>query len=157
LTLHAVNGNKNHQWTRHRKTYKTFISAEYAKENKQNKHTAKHFQANVIQEQADATEELIVTLTENHTFQMETLIKSTTDAVKEMMLLAKDNRNPSNSNNQTNEERKKKKDEKHRKYNVAPICKHCNKKHPSKAKVECWELNKNKDSHPLMWKSTKST
>jgi hypothetical protein len=91
---------------------KTFISVEYAKENKQNKCTAKHFQANVIQEQAEATKELITTLTENHTCQMETLIKSTTDAMKEMMLLIKDSRNPSNSNNQMNKERKKKKDQK---------------------------------------------
>ena len=86
----------------------------------------KHFQANVIQEQVEATEELIVTLTENDTCQIETLIKSTADAMKKMMLLIKDNRNTSNSNNQTNEERKKKKDEKCRKYNDAPICKHCN-------------------------------
>ncbi len=42
---------------------KKFISAEYAKENKQNKHTTKCFEANVIQEQAEATEELIAALT----------------------------------------------------------------------------------------------
>jgi hypothetical protein len=69
----------------------------------------------------------------------------------------KDDRNPSNSNNQTNEERKKKQDEKCRKYNDAPICKHCNKKFPSKAKDKCCELDKHKDSRPSMWKSTKST
>jgi hypothetical protein len=46
---------------------KTFISAEHAKENKQNKHTTKRFKANAIQEQAEATEELIATLTKNHT------------------------------------------------------------------------------------------
>jgi hypothetical protein len=45
----------------------TFISMEYAKENKQNKLTAKQFSANAIQEQAEATEELIATLTEAHT------------------------------------------------------------------------------------------
>jgi hypothetical protein len=31
----------------------------------------------------------------------------------------------------------------------------CNKKHPSKAKDECWELEKKKASHPSAWKSTK--
>jgi hypothetical protein len=31
------------------------------------------------------------------------------------------------------------------------------KNHPLKAEDECWELEKNKVSHPLMWKSTKST
>jgi hypothetical protein len=46
---------------------KTFISTEYARENKQNKLTAKQFSANAIQEQAEAAEELIATLTEAHT------------------------------------------------------------------------------------------
>ncbi len=58
---------------------KTFISAEYAKENKQNKLMAKNFKANLIKEQAKAMEELIAMLTEKHTQQMETPIKSTTD------------------------------------------------------------------------------
>ncbi len=42
---------------------KTFISAEYAKENKENKHTLKCFKANAMQEQAEAIKELIVMLT----------------------------------------------------------------------------------------------
>ena len=42
---------------------KTFISAENAKENKQNKLTAKNFKANMIEEQAEVTEELIAALT----------------------------------------------------------------------------------------------
>jgi hypothetical protein len=46
---------------------KTFISAEYACKNKQNKLTAKQFKANAMEEQAETTEELIAALTENHT------------------------------------------------------------------------------------------
>jgi hypothetical protein len=69
---------------------KKIISAEYAKENKLNKHTAKCFKANVIQEQAEATEELIAVLTKNHACQMKGLITSTTNAMKEMMLLLKE-------------------------------------------------------------------
>ncbi len=136
---------------------KTFISAEYAKENKQNKHTAKRFKANVIQEQAEATEELIAALTENHACQMEGLITSTTNAMKEMMLLLKENKNPNPTNNQTSEEKKKKWDEKRQMYNDAPICKNCKRKHPSKAEDECWELEKNKESHPTNWTSNKCT
>jgi hypothetical protein len=64
------------------KNIKTLISAEYAKENKQNKLISKHCKSNVIQEKAEATEELIATLTESHSHQMETLIESTTDAMK---------------------------------------------------------------------------
>ena len=46
---------------------KTFILAEYAKENKQNKLSAKHFKAKVMMEQAEAAEELIPNLTKAHT------------------------------------------------------------------------------------------
>ena len=134
---------------------KTFISAEYAKENKQNKLSAKHFKANAMMEQAEATEELIANLTEAHTRQMEALVKSTTEAMKEMMLLLKDNKTPTPK--ATDEDKKKKRDDKRKKYNDAPVCKHCGKKHPSKAEDECWELEKNKDSRPATWKSTKST
>ena len=134
---------------------KTFISTEYARENKQNKLTAKNFKANMIQEQAEATEELIAALTEKHTEQMETLIKSTTEAMKEMMALIKNDKKETSG--QSNDEKKKKREERRKKYNDAPVCKHCSKKHPAKAEDECWELEKNKDSRPANWKSAKST
>jgi hypothetical protein len=79
---------------------KTFMSAKYAKENKQDKHTVKRFKANVIQEQAEATEELIAALTETHARQMEGLITSTTNAMKKMVLPLKENKNPNPTNNQ---------------------------------------------------------
>ena len=125
---------------------KTFILAEHAKENKQNKLSAKHFKANAMMEQAEATEELIANLTKAHTRQMETLVKTTTEAMKEMMLLLKENKTPAPK--LTDEEKKKKRNEKRKKYNNAPACKNCGKKHPSKAEDECWELEKNKDSRP---------
>jgi hypothetical protein len=134
---------------------KTFISIEHAKENKQNRHTAKNFKANMIEEQAEATEELIAALTENHMRQMETLIKSTTDAMKEMMSLIKNEQKA--PNNQSDDEKKKKQEEKCKWYNNAPICKHCRKKHRAKAEDECWEIEKNQDSRPSKWKSAKST
>ncbi len=102
-----------------------------AKENKQNKLTAKKFLANAIQEQAEATEELIATLMEAHARQMETLVRSTTEVIKEMLFLLKENKNF--NINETNEEKNKKRQEKRKRYNDAPICKHCGKKHPSKA------------------------
>ena len=81
--------------------------------------TAKQFKAIAIDEQAKATEELIAALTEAHTKQMETLIKSTTETMKEMMLLIKDNKNPTNPTKLTDEEKKKKRNEKRKKYNDA--------------------------------------
>jgi hypothetical protein len=91
---------------------KTFISMEYARENKQNKLTAKKFSANTIQEQAEAMEELIAIPTEAHTRQMKNLVSSTTEAMKEMMLLFKENKN--SNVNVTNEEKNKKRQEKKR-------------------------------------------
>ena len=137
---------------------KIFMSAEYAKENKQNKQTAKQMKANAIEEQAEATEELIANLTEAHTRQIESLIKANTEAMKEMMSLVKDRTiTPTSSTNQTSEEKKKKREEKQKKFLNAPICKHCGKKHPSKKEDECWELVKNAASRPASWKPTKST
>jgi len=90
---------------------KTFISAEHAKENKQNKLTTKNFKANMIEEQAEATEELIAALTEKHTQQIENLIKSNTEAMKQMMSLIKNDRKEPGDKQKSNEEKKKKREE----------------------------------------------
>ena len=87
---------------------------------------------------------------------METLIKSTTEGMKEMMTLIK-NEKKEPGKQQPDEEKKKKWVERRQKYNNPPVCKNCDKKHPSKTEGECWELEKNKDSRPSNWKSTKST
>ena len=100
-------------------------------------------------------EELIVALTEKHTQQMETLIKSTTEAMKEIMSLIKNEKKEPGK--QSDEEKKKKQNQSQKKYNEAPVCKNCGKKHPTKAEDKCKELEKNKDSSPANWKSTKST
>jgi hypothetical protein len=137
---------------------KSFMSAEYAKENKQNKLTVKQLRANAIKEQANAVEELIANLTKAHMRQIESLIKANTEAMKEMLSLVKDKANtPTNSTNSTNNEKKKKREEKQKKFLNAPVCKHCGKKHPSKAEEECWELDKNAALRPASWKSTKSS
>ena len=136
---------------------KTFISTEHAKENKQNKLTAKNFKANMIEEQAEATEELIAALTEKHTQQIESLIKSNTEAMKQMMSLIKNDRKEPGDKKQPDEEKKKKREERRQRFNDAPVCKHCGKKHPTKKEDECWELEANKASRPVNWKSSKST
>jgi hypothetical protein len=118
----------------------------------------KQIRANAIEEQVEAMVELIAYLTENQTRQMETLIKITIKAMKEMMQLIKSEaKTPSNTNHSSKEEKQKKCAEKHKKYNEAPICKHCGKNHPLKKDDECWELEANKTSHPSTWKLSKST
>ena len=136
---------------------KSFISTEYAKENKQNKLTARQFKANAIEQQAEAIKELINALTEKHTSQMEALIRSTTEAMKEIMALVKTEKGANNDSKSSRDEKKKKREEKRKKYNDAPVCKHCGKKHPAKVEDECWELDKNASSCPSNWKSSKST
>jgi hypothetical protein len=74
---------------------------------------------------------------------METLIKSTTEAMKEMMVLVKSENKPSenkplpNNNDMLIGGRKKRNEERHKMYSNAPICKHCNRKHPAKKEEEC--------------------
>ena len=111
-----------------------------------------------MEEQAEATEELIAALTENHTRQIEMLIKSTMDAMKEMMQLVKNQATTqTNPTKVLNKERKKRRIEKQKRYYETPVCTHCGRKHPSKKEDECWELEKNKASCPANWKSPKST
>ncbi len=139
---------------------KSFIATEYSRENKQNKFTAKQYKANAMEEQAEATEERIANLTESHTCQMEILIKNTREAMKEMMALVKSENNPSenkpltNNNDMSKGGRKKRTEERCKMYKNAPICKHCNRKHPAKKEEECWELKANAASCPLYWKSS---
>ena len=138
---------------------KTFISSEYAKENKQTKATAKQFKANLIEETAEATEELINNLTEAHTKQIETLMKANMEAMKEMMALVKKNTNNQNqdkgNNEKTKAEKKKAREEHRKRYDEATICKHCGKKHPYKKEDECWTLEANAASRPSNWKPNK--
>jgi hypothetical protein len=134
---------------------KIFISTKYAKENKQNKITAKQFKANWMEEQAEATEELIANLTEAHTKQMEILIKSTTESMKEMMNLMKLTvKSPANTKN---DEKKTNRQERLKKYRDAPMCKYCNRKHPNKSESECWVLESDASSRPTNWKAPQST
>jgi hypothetical protein len=120
----CVNGKTRQQWTKGGSTSKHSLQRNINKQI-----TVKQFKANLIKEQAEATEELIATLAEKHTRKMETLIKSTTDAMKEMMQLIKSNATtPTNPTKLLDEEKKKKRDEKQKKYNEAPICAHCGKK-----------------------------
>jgi hypothetical protein len=115
-----------------------------------------------MEEQAEATEELIANLTESHMRQMEILIKNTSEAMKEMMVLVKSENKPSENKPLTNNNDmlkggRKKREERCKMYNNAPICKNCNRKHPTKKEEICWELEANAASRPSYWNSSKST
>jgi hypothetical protein len=115
-----------------------------------------------MEEQAEATEELIANLKESQTRQMEILFKNTTEAMKEMTSLVKSENKPLENkpltnNNDMPKGGRKKREERRKMYNNAPICKHCNRKHPAKKEEECWELKANAASCSSYWKSSKST
>ncbi len=98
-----------------------------------------------MEEQVEATEDLIAALTKNHTCQIEMLIKSTTDAMKEMMQLVKNQATmQTNPTKVSYKERKKRRDELRKRYYETPVCTHCGRKHPSKKEDECWELKRTK-------------
>jgi hypothetical protein len=64
-----------------------------------------------MEEQADATEDLIANLRKSHTRQIEIFIKSTTKAMNEMMALIKlENTSPRNNNETSKEGKGKKRD-----------------------------------------------
>jgi hypothetical protein len=95
---------------------KVFICTKHAQENKQNKLTMKQFRIDVMEEQVKAMEELIASLTKNHTNLIEILIKSNNYAMKEMLALLKcKTKNSGNHTNATNKTKKKKHDETHTK------------------------------------------
>jgi hypothetical protein len=95
-----------------------------------------------MKKQVEATKELIPTLTKNHTRQIEMLIKNTTEAMKEMMQLIKSKTKTPFTSNETKEEKKKKRVEKRKKYNEAPICKHCIKSTNQKRKMNAGNCDK---------------
>ena len=42
-----------------------------------------------------------------------------------------------------------------KRFNEAPVCKHCNRKHPSAPEDKCWELEQNAALRKPNWKSSK--
>jgi ribosomal protein S13 len=139
------------------------MCAEYAKLNRQDLTTARatgHASANnVVEELAQATEELVAELTKKHAKQIEALIKSNSDAMKELTAAISANKGtaPTSAANKTSkklEERKKAWEEKKKN---APLCPHCDRKHPNRTADQCWELPANADKRPVDWKSVKVT
>ncbi len=71
-----------------------------------------------MEDQAKAMEELIATLTKNYTWQIEMLINNTTEAMKEMMQLIKNDTKTPVLSNETKEEKEKKRNEKRKRFPI---------------------------------------
>ena len=138
--------------------FKVVMCAEFSKLNRQDATTARatgHASANnVVEQMAKATEELVAELTERHSKQVESIIKSNSEAMEKLTAAILANK-PAATSATSNKSAKaaawaeKKK--------IATTCPHCNCKHPNRTHDQCWELPANAAKRPADWKSTKST
>ncbi len=137
---------------------KVAMCAEFSKLNRQDTTTARatgHASVNnVVEEMAQATEEPMAKLTKWHTKQVESLIKSNSEAIEKLtaaILAQKPAATGTAAGKPTSKAAKTAAwAEKKR---TATTCLHCNLKHTNRTHDQCWELPAN----PADWKSVKST
>jgi hypothetical protein len=148
---------------------KILMCAEYSKLNRQDSTTARatgHAANNVVEEMAQATEELVAELTERHTKQIEALIKSNNDAMQKLTAAILANKPANNaatpavnpaSGGEAAAKAAAKKAAWEEKKKKATLCPHCDRVHPNRTHEQCWELPANASKRPEGWKSVKST
>ncbi len=117
---------------------------------------------NMMEEYAAATEELVENLTEQHTKQLEALIKANNDNMAKLMdVLSKAKPTATPAAATLGKTKAKRDAEKHKawveKERRATKCKHCDKFHPNRTKAQCWELKENAAKQPANWKSAKAS
>ena len=138
--------------------FKVVMCSEYSKLNRQDATTARatgHASANnVVEQMAKATEELVAELTERHSKQVESIIKSNSEAMEKLTKAILANKPAAASSASTKAAKAAAWAEKKR---TATTCPHCNRKHPNRTHDQCWELPANTAKRPADWKSTKST
>ena len=145
---------------------KALMCAEFTKLNRQDSTTARsagHASANnVVEEMAQATEELVAELTERHTKQFETLIKANNEAMQKLTAAILAGKSGTAAQTPaTSAEAAVKKAAKAaawaEKKRTATTCPHCDRVHPNRTHDQCWELPANAAKRPADWKSVKST
>ena len=138
--------------------FKVVMCAEFSKLNRQDATTARatgHASANnVVEQMAKATEELVAELTERHSKQVESIIKSNSEAMEKLTAAILANKPAATSATSNKSAKAAAWAEKKR---IAMTCPHCNRKHPNRTHDQCWELPANAAKRPADWKSTKST
>lgn len=138
---------------------RTLMNTEFTKLNRQDSTTARatgHASVNnIVEEMAQATEELVAELTERQGKQVETLMKSTTDALEKLTAAILANK-PAVSTGAANNKAAKAAAWAEKK-RMATVCPHCDRKHPNRTHEQCWELPANASKRPADWKSVKST
>jgi hypothetical protein len=142
---------------------RTLMNTEFTKLNRQDATTARatgHSSVNnVVEEMAKATEELVAELTERQGKQVETLMKSTSEALEKLtaaILANKPSATATATGNSSGKLLAKAAIWAEKKKN-ATTCPHCTRIHPNRTHDQCWELPANAAKRPANWKSAKST
>ncbi len=143
---------------------KILMCTEYAKAHRQDgisaRATGYASAHNVMEEYAAATEELVENLTEQHTKQLEALIKANNDNMAKLMDMLSKAKTTATLSAATSGKTKAERDaEKYKAWverrRNATKCKHCDKFHPNRTEAQCWELKENAAKWPAYWKSAK--
>ena len=142
---------------------RTLMNTEFTKLNRQDATTARatgHASVNnVVEEMAKATEELVAELTKRQGKQIETLMKSTSEAMEKLtaaILTNKPSATATAAGYSSGKLSAKAAIWAEKKKN-ATTCPHCARIHPNRTHDQCWELPANAAKRPANWKSAKST
>ena len=117
---------------------------------------------NIVEEMAQATEELVAELTERHSKQVEALIKSNSEAMEKLTAAILTNKPTATATAAGNTASKAaaasaKAAKWAEKKKNATTCPHCDRIHPNRTHDQCWKLPANAAKRPANWKSVKST
>jgi hypothetical protein len=143
----------------------TMMSTEYSKLNCQDAvadRATGYASANVVEEFAQATEELVAELTEKHSKQIKTFIKSNNKAIAKLTTALLQSKSPAATPAAPTAAKTAdaKQAERARiwakKRQTAMECPPCNKFHPNRTHSQCWESETNASKWPAGWKSSKS-
>jgi hypothetical protein len=138
---------------------KVFTCEEYTKAQRRGSLTARQAGFGA----ANALQEAITDVTKDQA----NLATNVVDALKEMKLTIEElkkkvDQNPTANNaapttqSGSGKSYAERKAERMKRLKDAPICKHCNRKHPSQPEDKCWELDANAATRPTGWTSRKA-
>jgi hypothetical protein len=113
---------------------------------------------NAMEEMAQATTELVAELTEHHTQEIKSLIKSNNDAMEKLIAaISVSNKPPASTGTNGATSSRLKAAALAEKRRMATTCPHFNCIHPNRTHDQCWELPANAAKRPANWESVEST
>ena len=142
---------------------KTLMNTEFTRLNRQDATTARatgHASVNnIVEEMAQATEELVAELTDRQGKQVEARMKGTIEALEKLTaaMLANKPAASTGAAAAAGNNKAAKAAAWAEKKRTATVCPHCDRKHPNRTHEQCWKLPANASKRPADWKSVKTT